>query len=151
MAAGRKIHITITGVQYPMESGNDEAVTTVQEVEAEYFHKDDSHYLFYVEQLEGFPAPLRTRIKLKKQTLEIHRQGPGGSTMFFAPGQTYRTEYPTPYGALLLDIVTTSLMDTPVVSPDNVQEDIWPNVMIEYTLQNEGEDIARYKLTIGNE
>ncbi len=144
MASGQKIQITITGIQYPVGSNEDEAVTTVQEVEAEYFHKGDSHYLFYVEQLEGFPATLRTRIKLKKQTLEIHRQGPGGSTMFFAPGQSCRTEYPTPYGVLLLDIVTAS------VDVEQISEGGWPRVTIEYVLQNDGEDMAHYKLSIEN-
>ena len=147
MASGQKIQITITGIQYPVGAGQEEPVITVQETEAEYFCRGDSHYLFYMEQPEGFPAPLRTRIKLKKQTLEIHRQGPGGSTMFFAPGQMYRTEYFTPYGVLLLDIVTASVN----VAGDNTGEvvnNMWPDVKIEYTLQNDGEDMACYKLSI---
>lgn len=145
MASGQKIQITITGVQYPVGADEEEAVTTVQKVEAEYFQKGSSFYLFYVEHPEGFPAPVRTRIKLKEGTLEIHRQGPGGSTMVFAPGQSYRTEYPTPYGVLIMDIVTTALN----VEPGAVGE--WPAVAIEYVLQNDGEDMARYKLTIRHE
>lgn len=144
MASGQKIHITITGIQYPLGAGEDEKVTTVQQTEAEYFRKGDSHYLFYMEQLEGFPAPLRTRIKLKKQTLEIHRQGPGGSTMYFDPERTYRTEYPTPCGVLFLDIVTSSLIITPEARADNM----WPDVTVKYTLQNDGEDMAGYCLSI---
>lgn len=142
MASGQKIHITITGIQYPVGATEEEAVTTVQEVEAELFARDKSLYLFYMEHPEGFPAPVRTRIKLKEGTLEIHRQGPGGSTMFFAPGQSYRTEYPTPYGVLLLDIVTKS-----VVMEQN-PEGGWPRVTIEYILQNDGEDMACYRLSI---
>lgn len=152
MAAGQKIPITITGIQYGFDAdgdGNiDEPLTTVQEVCAEYFQKGDAHYLFYEEQPEGFPAPLRTRIKLKNHTLEIHRQGPGGSTMFFAPGQTYRTEYPTPYGVLLLDIVTTDLQvetDVKVIAPEVVS---WPGVTIEYMLQNDDELLSRYRIEI---
>lgn len=145
MASGQKIQITITGVQYPVGAGEDEAVTSVQQVEAEFFQKGSSRYLFYMEHPEGFPAPVRTRIKLKEGTLEIHRQGPGGSTMFFAPGQSYRTEYPTPYGVLIMDIVTAAL-DVKETTAEG-----WPTVLIEYILQNDGEDMARYKLTIGNE
>lgn len=144
MASGQKINITITGIQYPVGAGEDEAVTTIQKVEAELFARDKSLYLFYMEHPEGFPAPVRTRIKLKEGTLEIHRQGPGGSTMFFAPGQCYRTEYPTPYGVLLLDIVTKS------VEVEHLLEGEWPRVTIEYVLQNDGEDMARYKLSIEN-
>lgn len=147
MAAGQKIHLTITGIQYPVGAEDEEAVTTVQEIVAEYFHKGDTRYLFYEELPEGLPAPLKTRIKLKNQTFEIFRQGPGGSTMFFAPNQTYRTEYPTPYGTLLLDIVTSSV--TVESKTDAVgQEDTWPDVIIEYLLENEGEVLARYRLSV---
>ena len=147
MASGQKIRIIITGIQYPV-GVEDEPVTAVQEVEAEYFRKADSHYLFYTEQPEGFPAPLRTRIKSKGQTLEIHRQGFGGSTMLFAPGQIYRTEYPTPYGVLLLDIVTSSVTVNRGQDYEGVPDDMWSDITVEYTLQNDGEDMARYCLSI---
>lgn len=146
MAAGQKTALTITGVQYA-PGGIEEPVTTVQKVQAEYFQKGETRYLFYEEQPEGFPAPLKTRIKLKHQTLEIHRQGPGGSTMYFAPGQTYRTEYPTPYGVLLLDIVTTDLQveEVPMVAPAAAS---WPKVKIGYMLRCEGELMGRYEISI---
>lgn len=148
MAAGQIMKIYIKGTQrtpdLPKEA--EEVFETVQHVEAEYFRKGDSHYLFYEEQPEGFPKPLKTRIKLKGQTLEIYRQGPGGNTMFWAPGQRYRTEYVTPYGALLLDIVTESFLT------DAVQDtETWPSVTVEYILENEGEILSCNRLEIGRE
>lgn len=134
------MRIIITGIQYP--AGEPEGITTVQEVEAEFFCREDSYYLLYEEHPEGYPKPLKTRVKLKGGTLEIHRQGPGGSTMFFEGGKTYRTEYTTPYGVLLLDIVTS------YVKTEKASSAGWPDVKIEYTLQNEGEDMARYHLSI---
>lgn len=143
MAAGQKIHITITGTQYPPQAGEaDEPVITIQEAEAEYFQKGDSNYLFYEEQPEGFPVPLKTRIKRKGETLEIHRQGPGGSTMFFVPGKTYRTEYYTPYGMLLLDIVTDKL------TIGSGAENAWAETVVEYGLYNEGELLGNYRIVI---
>ena len=143
MAAGQKISITITGTQYSAQAGEaDEPVITVQETEAEYFQKGESNYLFYEEQPEGFPAPLKTRIKRKGETLEIHRQGPGGSTMFFAPGQTYRTEYHTPYGMLLLDIVTDKL------TVGNSGESAWAETTVEYVLYSDGEVLSNYRIVI---
>ncbi len=143
MAAGQKIHITITGTQYPAQAGEvDEPVITVQETEAEYFQKGESNYLFYEEQPEGFKAPLKTRIKRKGETLEIHRQGLGGSTMFFAPGQSYRTEYYTPYGMLLLDIVTDKL------TVGSGEDSAWAETTVEYTLYSEGEVLGRYRIVI---
>lgn len=143
MAMGQKMQLTITGIQYPV--GEAEGITTIQQVEAEYFQRNDSHYLLYEELPEGFPKPLKTRIKLKGRTLEIYRQGPGGSTLFFAEGTPYRTEYVTPYGKLLLDIVTLKLV---VTGMDDAKGEHWPEVLIEYVLQNDGEDMAKYVLTI---
>ncbi len=143
MAAGQKIHITITGRQYPAQAGAaDEPFVTVQEAEAEYFQKGESNYLFYEEQPEGYPTPLKTRIKRKGETLEIHRQGPGGSAMFFAPGQSYRTEYYTPYGMLLLDIVTDKL------TVGDSAENEWAETTVEYALYNEGEVLGNYRIVI---
>lgn len=143
MAAGQKIQIIITGTQYPVQTDvTEEPLVTVQETEAEYFQKGESHYLFYAEQPEGFPAPLKTRIKRKGDTLEIYRQGPGGSTMFFAPGKIYRTEYYTPYGMLLLDIKTEKLI------AKDVEEGNWPEVVVEYALYNEEEILGNYRIVI---
>lgn len=146
MAAGHKVQIRITGFQYPAGVGVDEEpVVTIQEVETEYFQKGESHYLFYEEQQEGFPSPLKTRVKRKGETLEIHRQGLGGSTMFFAPGQTYRTEYSTPYGKLLLDIVTSKV----TVQKNQSETDFWPEVVVEYELCSDGETLGSYRIVIG--
>ena len=143
MAAGQKIDITITGTQYPAQAGAaDEPVITIQRTQAEYFQKGESHYLFYEEQPEGFPAPLKTRIKRKGETLEIHRQGPGGSTMFFAPGQTYCTEYYTPYGKLFLDIVTDKLVI------GSAKDSAWAETVVEYALYSDGEILAHYRIVI---
>lgn len=141
------VPIVITGIQYPPEGTGEDAVTTVQKVEAEFFNREDVCYLFYTEQQEGFPGPWRTRVKLKKDTLEICRRGQGGSTLVFTPGQSCRTEYPTPYGTLFLDIVTAGMK----VSGRNGEEGVhsgWPDVVVEYLLQNNGEDVARYQLSL---
>ncbi len=144
MAAGQKITICITGVQTApfAEAG----LTTKQLVEAEYYQRGDSGYLFYEEWQEGFANPWKTRIKQKGDTLEIHRQGPGGSTMYFEPGISYRTEYHTPYGVVLLDIVTTVLQVEKVQSGE--EESRWQKVTVEYDLENAGEKMGHYLITI---
>ena len=148
MATGQKMKIYIKGIQRTpdLPGQAEEAFETIQHVEAEYFCKGDSHYFFYEEQPEGFSKPLKTRIKLKGQTLEIYRQGPGGNRMFWEPGQRYRTEYVTPYGALLLDIVTESFWTD--AEWDGASR---PFVAVEYTLENEGEALSCNRLEIGKE
>ena len=156
MAAGREIRVRIRGIQY----GNSEFLETVQEVGASYFFRAGAHYLLYEEQPEGFEQIFKTRVKRRGQRLEINRQGPMGSSMVFEPGKTFRTEYATPFGMLLLDIVTETVevMPEPVDSVEDgsrsrtdVPDDDagnWQNVKLKYTLFNQGETLGEYELYI---
>lgn len=151
MAAGQRLQLTITGIQYPpqaednqIEAGEQQPVVITQEVSAEYFCRDGSHYLFYEEQIEGAPQRSKTRIKLKGQVVELNRQEPMGHCMIFESGKPYRTEYATPFGILMLDIITKS------VERFSVEEcpEGWPGVKIVYTLENEGQAVGEYELVI---
>lgn len=152
MAAGNTLAITITGALYASDGENtaSEPEITVQRVQAQHVHRGDTHYLFYEEQPEGFPSPLKTCIKLKNNMVEINRRGPGGSIMNFVPGETCRTDYFTPYGILPLDIVTKKLL---VKTVENVGENSafgssWPKVWIAYDLINAEKLLGRYEICI---
>lgn len=147
MGAEAQIALMITGTQYPPQSEaadserQPEPAVTIQEVSASCFRKGEAWYLFYEEQPEGYPEPLRTRVKCKGKTVEINRQGPLGHIMNFQEGKTYRTEYATPYGTLLLDIETES-----VECVEN-GEDL-DKIYIGYALHQQGQTLGRYELSI---
>lgn len=147
MAAGQRLQVTITGIQYPPRAeqrAGEQPVVITQEVSAEYFCRGESHYLLYEEQTEGASQSSKTRIKLKGSTVELNRQGPIGHCMIFESGKPYRTEYATPFGMLMLDIATRSVER---LSGEN-GSDGWPGVKIVYTLENEGQAVGEYELTI---
>lgn len=156
MAAGREIRVRIRGIQYD----NPEPVETVQEVQASYFFRAGAHYLLYEEQPEGFDQVIKTRVKRRGEYLEVNRQGSMGGSMVFKPGKTFRTEYATPFGILLLDIVTETveIVPEPVDGVENgsrsradVPDDDagnWQNVKIKYSLINQGETLGEYELYI---
>lgn len=173
MEAGRELRLRVRGIQYlprtaeeggaqgrtdsPVPEGHAiEPAVTVQEVAASYFYRRDAHYLFYEEQPEGFEQALRTRVKRRGNILEICRQGPLGSSMIFEPGKTYRTEYVTPFGAVMLDVVTRAVEIQAFGEPsDNrageVPADdgqVWQDVKIRYALENQGESLGEYELYI---
>ena len=133
---GETIQLKITGTQYP--AGGGEAVTTVQETEASFFRKGETCYWLYEEVVEGLPKPVRARIKHKGEVLELVRHS---GNMIFDVGMPYRTEYRTPFGIMLLDIVTKSVerLDT----ADGKTE-----VRVCYTLENEGRAVGEYELYI---
>lgn len=162
MAAGREIRLRICGIQYPprivggtRDENTVQPVVTMQEVVASYYCRAGAHYLFYEEQPEGFEQAFRTRVKRRGKQLEIDRQGTAGGRMVFVPGKTWRTEYATPFGRLLFDIVTKTVEIAPDKSfskdsredmDDDAQD--WRNVKIKYTLENQGESLGEYELYI---
>ena len=174
MAAGREIRLRIRGIQYD----NFDPVETVQEVQASYFFRTGAHYLLYEEQPEGFEQVIKTRVKRRGEYLEINRQGPMGGSMVFEPGKTYRMEYATPFGTLMLDIVTEAVEvmlpgespkgtmmtvpeDSAGITPESANSvesgsgnraesdtGSWQNVKIQYVLENRGEALGKYELYI---
>ena len=155
MAGGRACRLSITGLQYLPEYA--EPIVTVQEVRGEYFYRNGSHYLFYEEQPEGCQDVLRTRVKRRDGAVEICRQGSMGSNMVFEAGKRYRTEYPTTFGVLLLDIVTQTVeTESPAQTAsengpgDGAAENgsVWPDVKIRYRLENGETVVGEYELSI---
>lgn len=151
MAGGRRIRLSVTGTQFPprqeMEGLPPEerqrcAVTTRVRADAEYYRRADSHYLFYEEDLEGQSEPLKTRVKFREGFVEVTRQGGIESRMVFEPGKSRRTEYPTPYGKLFLDVVTDR------VRVEKRPENVCPRVTVEYVLENAGQQMGSYFLEI---
>ncbi|MBR1853905.1 MAG: DUF1934 domain-containing protein [Lachnospiraceae bacterium] len=130
------VKLKITGTQYP--AGGGEPVTTVQETEASFFRKGEACYWLYEEVIEGLAKPVRARIKHKGDVLELVRHS---GNMVFDAKLPYRAEYRTPFGIMLLDIVTKSVerMDT---------ADGYAEIKVCYLLENEGQAVGEYELYI---
>lgn len=71
-----------------------------------YYEKDGAHYVLFQETQEGFSQPIKSRIKLKGNTLEMTKQGPLNSRMVFQEGVVHNSVYATPYGQFLMGIHT---------------------------------------------
>ena len=81
-----------------------DAVETSQA--AQYFKRNDSHYLLYEEDIEGFDGTCKSRIKFRDNMLELTRQGAVEMHMIFEENKRHVVPYNTPYGQLLLGIET---------------------------------------------
>ncbi len=63
--------------------------------------------------------------------------------MRFEKNTTFRTDYPTAFGVLVLDIVTEDIM----LEGENTGELTgWPKMTVCYQLENEGETLSRFEL-----
>lgn len=133
---GEVIQLKIIGTQYP--AGGGEPVTTVQETEASFFRKGETCYWLYEEVIEGISKSVRAMIKQKGERLELVRHS---GNMIFDTKLPYCAEYRTPFGIMLLDIVTKSVERTDTT--DGKAE-----VKVCYLLENEGQAVGEYELYI---
>lgn len=133
----KEVELSISGLQWGTDMDQDNIETVVK---AEYFQKNDSHYLFYEEIMEGFSKPSKNRIKFKNNILELTRQGLMNTHMVFEENQKHMTNYVTPYGNLLLGI------DTKRVCMEEQETCI--RVVVEYVLEIEDEPLSQNKIEI---
>lgn len=133
----REVELTISGLQWGEDSDQDNIETVTQ---AEYFKKNDSHYLLYEEIMEGFSQTSKNRIKWKENLLELTRQGLVTTHMIFEENKTHMTDYVTPYGNFLLGI------NTEKVCMDEQEDCI--RVSVEYKIEIGEEPISKNKIEI---
>jgi len=134
----REVELVLSGLHASGQEQECDAVETVQP--AQYFKRNDSHYLLYEEQMEGLDAPCRSRIKFRDHLLELTRQGTSEVHMVFEENQRHMIHYNTPYGQLLLGIETGKVL------VEEQEDQI--HVTVEYTLDHEGEPLSESCLKI---
>ena len=116
--------LTISG----LHSGEaDENGSVETKVRAEYFKKNETHYLLYEEKEEGFKQTSKNRMKFRDNMLELTRQGLLNTHMVFEENKTHMTPYQTPYGQMLLGIHTKKV--------DIQEQENFIRVIVEYTLE----------------
>lgn len=128
----RNVRLTLTGIQYD-EAG--EQTVTEMSCAAEYYFKNESHYIFYEETAEDTGAITKNAIKFKGSTLEQHKRGAVNSHMIFEQGREHITQYATPLGSLTLGILTQR---TEIIS-----EESEISFSAEYHLTAQGNPISR--------
>lgn len=109
--------------------------------EARYALKNGWHYLLYDESvLSGLDAA-RTSLKIGNGQVMIRRYGEQESLLQFEVGKRFVTQYPTPYGALKLELTTQSL-------EAHIAEGPKGTVAIKYTLMMQSTIESRNEIQI---
>ena len=120
----RNVMLTISGLHSGETDDNGNVETKVR---AEYFKRNESHYLLYEEKEEGFKQTSQNRIKFRGNMLELTRQGLLNTHMVFEENKRHMTPYQTPYGQMLLGIHTKKV--------DMQEQENCIRVVVEYTLE----------------
>ena len=77
----REVELVLSGLHDAEGTSDKDAVETAQT--AQYFKRNDSHYLLYEEDMEGFDGTCKSRIKFRDNLLELTRQGAVEMHMIF--------------------------------------------------------------------
>lgn len=134
----REVELVLSGLHDAEGTSDKDVVETAQT--AQYFKRNDSHYLLYEEDMEGFDGICKSRIKFRDNLLELTRQGAVEMHMIFEENKRHMIPYNTPYGQLMLGIETSRVL------VEEQEDQI--HVTVEYTLDHEGEPLSESCLKI---
>ena len=103
----KEIILSIKGLQ----TGVDEDAQGTEVIAlADYYKKNDSHYVIYEELTEGFSETTRSRIKFNDSGMEVSKKGLINVHMIFDKNKKNMTSYVTPYGNIFIGIDTESIL-----------------------------------------
>lgn len=106
---------------------------------ANYYFRNQKHYIVYDEAVEGTSEVIRNRIKIiGTDCVEIMKSGLSNSHMIFERNRKNETFYRTPYGQMLVGVNTKNMEIN--VSEDNI------DILIDYQLDVNHEPMADCKI-----
>ena len=96
----KNVLITVQGMQINLNGSDNVEVTTV----GTYYYKNGKHYIYYEEILDCTEPPIKNRIKIYDQKVEVCKRGASNVQMFFETGKKSTSLYKTPFGTIEIGI-----------------------------------------------
>lgn len=128
----KEVLLALKGLQFAVDEEGAQALETI--TPAEYYKRNNSHYVIYDEMTEGFSDITKNVIKFKDSQVEVTKKGLINVHMVFEENKKNMTSYATPYGNILIGI------DTGEVRIEEQEDKI--QVKVEYTLEANYEHMA---------
>ncbi len=105
-----------------------------------YYKKNDYHYIFYDEPVEGFEEVARNMIKFRDGEVLLRKKGPVNVDMLFEENRKNESCYTTPFGDIMLNINTRSV--------DILEEEQQIMLNVNYELQANYEHLADCRIRV---
>lgn len=128
----KEVLLALKGLQFSMDEEGAQALETI--TPAEYYKKNNSHYVIYDEVTEGFEDSTKNIIKFSDSQMEVTKRGLVNVHMIFEEKKKNMTSYITPFGNIMIGI------DTDKVDIKEDQDRIKVNVA--YSLEANYEHMA---------
>ena len=103
----KEVLLALKGLQFAMDEEGAQALETI--TPAEYYKKNDSHYIIYDEVTEGFQDTTKNIIKFTGSQMEVTKKGLVNVHMIFEQNKKNMTSYATPFGNILIGIDTDAV------------------------------------------
>ncbi|MCH5274665.1 MAG: DUF1934 domain-containing protein [Lachnospiraceae bacterium] len=133
----KDVLLAIKGLQFDAAADQ----TNIQTImAAEYYLRNNSHYIIYDEATEGSEQSTKNIIKLKGNSMELTKKGFVNVHMLFEENRKNLTNYSTPFGSILIGI------DTKKVTLREEEKQILCNV--DYALEINYEFLADCKISL---
>lgn len=100
----KEVLIALKGLQFAMDEEGAQALETI--TPAEYYKRNDKHYVVYEEPTEGFTDITKNVIKFGSSQVEVTKRGLVNVHMVFEENKKNMTSYATPFGTILIGIDT---------------------------------------------
>lgn len=133
----KEVLLAIKGLQFDGSEENTEIETLIS---AEYYKRNDSHYVMFEEAHEGFEETSKNLIKFKENSLDLTKKGLVNVHMVFEENKKSITNYSTPYGDIMIGI------DARKINMREEEEQI--SVDVDYALEMNYEHMADCHISI---
>ncbi len=133
----KDVLLFIKGLQFESEDETNDLETVTA---AEYYKKNNNHYVIYEEAMEGFRDTTKNIIKWNGQILDLTKKGLVNVHMIFEEKKKNVTDYKTPFGSILIGI------DTHQISVEESEKQIRVNV--DYALEINYEHLADCQISM---
>ena len=133
----KDVLLSIKGLQFEGENDASDLETITA---AQYYKKNNNHYVIYEEATEGFRDTTKNVIHWDGKTLDVTKQGLINVHMIFEEKKKNITDYKTPFGSILIGI------DTRQICVEEREEQIHVNV--DYALEVNYEHLADCQISM---
>lgn len=128
----KDVFVRISGMHMEEGCQNPEPVEVI--CPGTYYKKNDKHYIIYDEIQPGETAITKNTIKVNKGYYEVIKHGATNTHLIFDEGKNHTFLYETPFGSLLMEVYTDSIIF------EEKEDEL--KIQVEYELKVNGEKIA---------
>lgn len=134
----KEVVVALKGLQITMGESEEQQLETI--TPAQYYRRNDNHYVIYDEVAEGFEDTTKNMIKFCDSLVEVTKKGLVNAHLIFEKNKINITNYATPFGDILIGI------DTGEIKVQEQEDRI--NIDVSYSLEANYEHLADCKLEI---